>query len=98
MSAFNFINPNTLDRIGVVAASVCAVHCIMLPLFVSALPLVGLGFLMAEQTEWTFVGLSFAAGFLSLVPSYVRRHRKGRPLILFSAGLALILIARLWLE
>jgi hypothetical protein len=58
----------------------------------------GLSMLADERVEWTFVGISVATGFLSLVPAYIRRHKRGRPLVLFGAGLVLILTARLLLE
>ena len=91
-------NDNTLDRIGVIASCVCAVHCALTPLLISLVPLLGLSLLADERAEWTLVGISVAMGFLSLVPAYIRRHRRGRPLVLFGAGLLLILIARLLLD
>lgn len=51
-----------------------------------------------KRTEWGFVGVSVGVGFLSLVPSYIRRHKRGTPLMLFGSGLSLILIARLLFE
>jgi hypothetical protein len=91
-------NDNTLDRIGVIASCACLLHCALTPLLIAAIPLLGLSMLADERVEWSFVGISVATGFLSLVPAYLRRHKRGRPLVLFGAGLVLILIARLVLE
>jgi hypothetical protein len=44
--------------------------------------------------EWSIVALSAIIGALTLLPGY-SKHRRRRSLLLFSAGLALILIARL---
>ena len=93
-------NPNatTLDRIGVVASSLCAVHCALTPFAIGLLPLLGLSLLADERTEWAFVGVSVAVGFSSLLPAYFRRHRRARPLIFFTSGLSLIFIAHFLLE
>jgi hypothetical protein len=69
-----------------------------MPLLAGLLPLVGLGFLASEQTEWVLVGLSLGIGSLSLLPSYARKHRQWRPLLLFSLGASLIIAVRLSAE
>jgi hypothetical protein len=45
-----------------------------------------------------FVGTSVVIGVLSLLPSYVRRHRSCKPLALFGCGILLLISGRLWLE
>jgi hypothetical protein len=87
-----------LDHLGVVASFVCAIHCALAPLTVSLIPLIGLEFLREKHTEWVLVMISIAVGSLSFIPSYVRRHRRCSPLLIFGTGLCVILIARLWLE
>jgi hypothetical protein len=84
-----------LDRLGAVASLVCAVHCAAMPLSVTWAPFVGLDFLVKEQTEWALIGLSLSIGSLSLLPSYARKHRQWRPLLLFILGAVLILVLRL---
>jgi MerC mercury resistance protein len=87
-----------LDRLGVAASCACAVHCFLMPLVISALPLLGLSFFADGRTEWAFVCLSMGLGLLSLLPGYLKHHKRRRPLIYFAAGICLILIARLLLE
>jgi MerC mercury resistance protein len=87
-----------LDRLGAAASLACAVHCTVMPLLVGLLPLVGLSFLASEQAEWSLIGLSFAVGGSSLIPSYARKHRHWRPLLLFAFGSSLIIIVRLLAE
>lgn len=87
-----------LDRAGIGASIACAVHCALAPLLVVALPLVGLRFLVDDSTEWAFVGASVALGVLSLVPSYFRSHGRLRPLLVFAAGIGVLLVARILLE
>jgi MerC mercury resistance protein len=69
-----------------------------MPFIVGLLPLLGLSLFADARAEWMFVGVSIAVGVLSLLPSYLRRHRQFRPLAIFSLGLCLILIARLILD
>ena len=76
----------------------CAAHCLLAPLLLALLPLLGLDFLLEETTEWTLVGVSTTLGFVSLVPAYIRRHQRCRPLTFFGAGLILLLFARVWFE
>jgi hypothetical protein len=44
------------------------------------------------------VGLSLGVGSLSLAPSYARKHRQWRPLLLFTFGASLIIVVRLSAE
>jgi hypothetical protein len=87
-----------LDRLGAAASLTCAAHCAAMPLLVGLAPLVGMGFLVSEQAEWLLVGLSLGIGSLSLLPSYARKHRQWRPLLLFAFGASLIVVVRLCIE
>jgi len=87
-----------LDWLGAAASLACAVHCAAMPLLIGLLPLVGLGFLASDQTEWALAGLSLGVGSLSLIPSYARKHRQWRPLLLFAIGASLIIAMRLLAE
>jgi hypothetical protein len=88
----------TLDSAGVAASCACAAHCALTPLVLGLLPLAGLVPLAGEGAEWAFVAVAIAVGLASLLPSYIRRHGQARPLVLFAAGAALLLSARLLLE
>jgi hypothetical protein len=86
---------NRLDRLGAAASLACAAHCAAIPLLIGLLPLVGLGFLAEERTEWALAGLSIGVGSLSLIPSYARKHRQWRPLLLFAFGASMVIAVRL---
>ena len=98
MRTFTTTNGQKLDHLGVVASCLCAIHCALTPLTVSLIPLIGLEFLREKHTEWVLVIISIAIGSLSFIPSYVRRHRRCSPLLMFGTGLGVILTARLWFE
>jgi hypothetical protein len=87
-----------LDRLGAAASLACAAHCAAMPLLIGLLPLVGLSFLADKQTEVMLIGLSIGIGISSLIPSYARKHRQWRPLLLFAFGAVLIFAVKLFAE
>ena len=56
----------SLDLVGASASTLCAIHCAALPLVVTALPTLGLGWISSEPVEWGLVSLSGTIAFLSL--------------------------------
>lgn len=91
------MSKSLLERFGIAATAACAVHCVITP-FLGLLPFVGLSLLADERVEWSLIGSSLALGSLSLIPDYLRHHRRARPIALFALGFALVLGARLWFE
>jgi hypothetical protein len=87
-----------LDRTGMAASWLCALHCLALPFTVSILPLIGLSFLLGEITERAFIAISILIAGLSLLPSYFRQHRRIRSLLLFTSGISLIITSHLLFE
>ncbi len=65
-----------LDRTGAIASFACAIHCALMPLLVTALPLLGLSFLASEPVEWALLACSALLGTLALWVGY-RQHRAG---------------------
>ena len=86
--------PDALDRAGATASLACALHCALMPLVVTLLPLVGLAFLADQRIEWALVGLSAVLGVISLCLGY-REHRSRRALALLGTGLALLAVGRI---
>ena len=79
-----------LDRFGMTASTLCAVHCALLPSLITFLPLVGLGFLQHEWVEVLMICISVALGVLSLSSSYFKTHRSAVPLYILAFGFILI--------
>lgn len=84
---------STADTVGVVAAAACAVHCLALPLVVASTPLLFLNHLLTPWVEWAFVVVSMVVGLVAFRDS-VRPGRSRRPLLLFAAGLTMLLLVR----
>jgi hypothetical protein len=79
-----------LDRLGISASLLCAVHCALLPLAMTVLPLLGIGFLAHGSFEIAMIALSITIGVLSLGRSY-RIHRRLNPIFMMGAGAILLL-------
>ncbi len=80
-----------LDLTGSAVSWLCVVHCVALPFFISLLPIVGLSFLLDETVERTIIGASVLIAAASLLPAYFRQHGKIRTIVLFAAGIGLII-------
>jgi len=91
-----------LDNIGMTASTLCAIHCAIVPLVFTSLPLVGLGFLANPWVEWSMIILAFIIGVSSISLSYFRTHRKLLPLTLLVTGFLIIIAGHLfitsWIE
>ncbi len=83
-----------LDKAGAAASLTCAVHCALMPLIITLLPLVGLSFLADERMEWALLGVSALLGSSSLCLGY-REHRRRQALLILSLGLTALVTGRL---
>lgn len=88
----NILRKLNLDTLGIGASLICAVHCALLPLLITALPLLGLEMLENEKLEYGLLAFSFFAGCTALFRGYRHHHHHIRPLLLFSAGFILLLL------
>lgn len=83
---------SSLDLLGVIIASICMIHCLALPLLVSALPMVAGGILEDEWTHKALAGLVVTVALTAVLPAYLKH---GNKMVLFGmiSGLSLVLIA-----
>ena len=82
------INRGAVDNAGVFISLTCAIHCVTVPLLVTFLPLMGLGFLASEPAEFAIVGaVLLAAGS---VVSGVRHHRRWRAFLTLVLAIGVI--------
>lgn len=80
------------DALGIAASILCAIHCALLPLLVSSLPLFGINIINNEGFEFFMIFLAFAIGVYSLWHGYKKHHQKILPVILFTLGIILLFI------
>jgi MerC mercury resistance protein len=75
-----------LDVLGVAASAACAIHCALLPLFITSLPLFGVNIIRNTMFELFMILLAFCIGTYSLYHGYRRHHHHTGPIIIFSVG------------
>ena len=78
-----------LDRIGITATSLCALHCILLPILLPTLPLLGLSFLADHAWEHVFLIFTAVLGSVALFSGFKRYHRKLYPFYLLFIGVGI---------
>lgn len=78
------MNPNkkilsrqsSIDTVGILASSICAIHCLLLPMILSMSAFGGFVFLNNPVLENIFLATSAFVAIGSLLTSYIRHHRK----------------------
>lgn len=78
-----------LDKLGIAATSLCALHCILLPILLPALPLLGLSFLADHTWEHFFLVLTAVLGTIALFSGFKRYHKRLYPFYLLYLGVAI---------
>ena len=85
-----------LDALGVAASIACAIHCAILPLIVSSLPILGINIIHNRAFEFGMIGLALCVGSYSLVHGYRKHHGRFAPFMLFSVGMSILLAKQQW--
>jgi hypothetical protein len=75
-----------LDRLGIWASSLCALHCLLLPLLLPAIPLVGATMFAQDWFEKTILITSLVVGFWALFSGFYRYHKQLYPLYSLAIG------------
>lgn len=89
------IKNNSIDIIALTSSLICAVHCAAIPVVLSFSSLSSLHFLENPYIEWTFIAFGVVFVFVSLWPSYKKKHHKLKPLFIAALGFFFIAIGRL---
>jgi len=75
----------SLDKTGMWVTAICAVHCLLLPVILPMLSIIGLSFIGAETLEKTILGTSILVGAIALSLG-TRQHSRWYPIVLLLAG------------
>jgi hypothetical protein len=74
------------DGLGIITSIACAIHCALLPLVLTSLPLFGINIINNMAFEWGMIALAFAVGSYSLFHGYVKHHHSLLPVLIFAVG------------
>jgi uncharacterized membrane protein YoaK (UPF0700 family) len=80
------------DAFGIAASVACAIHCAVLPLLLSSLPLFGINIIENQGFEFLMIALAFVVGVYSLYHGRKKHHHSYYPMVLFAAGISLLFI------
>jgi undecaprenyl pyrophosphate phosphatase UppP len=86
------------DALGIAASLACAIHCAILPLVLSSLPLFGINIINNTGFEYLMIGIAFIIGSYSLWHGYRKHHHKLYPVLLFTAGICLLFMKQYFHE
>lgn len=79
-------NKSLLDYVGIGVSSLCALHCVMLPVLIPVLPLLGASIFAEHWFERSILILSMVIGFVALVSGFYRYHRQLYPVYSLMLG------------
>ena len=80
------------NALGVSAGVACAIHCALLPLFISTLPLFGINILDNIYFEIGMMSVALLIGGFTLFHGFRKHHHRLLPLLLFLAGMSLLIL------
>ena len=83
---FNFIKKIDWDLMGIITSIACAIHCAILPVILTSLPLFGINVINNSSFEWMMIGIAFTVGCYALSHGYRKHHKNRKPLLVFTLG------------
>lgn len=84
------------DAMGIAASLACAIHCALLPLFLSSLPLFGVNIIDNLYFEYLMVAIAFMVGIKALHHGRKKHHHRNLPMVVFTVGILLLLAKVIW--
>ncbi len=86
------------DGLGIATSVACAIHCVILPLVLTSLPLFGVNIIHNIFFEWGMIIIAFAVGIYALLHGYKTHHRSSVALKIFVAGFTLLVTKQFFLS
>src|SRR5262245_43379767 len=84
------------DAVGIATSITCAIHCALLPILVTTLPVFGVNIIHNSFFEWGMIILAFAIGSYSLFHGYVKHHRLLISILIFSFGFVFLVLKQFY--
>ncbi len=92
-----YFSQEFVDNTGACLSVACAIHCIAMPLLITILPLIGLGFLANERAELVLITGAIGLAIGSLAWG-IRHHRSWRAYLILLVALVFITTFRTAVE
>ena len=84
------------DALGITASVACAIHCALLPLVLTSLPVFGIEILNNTGFEIMMIVIAAAIGAYSLYHGYKKHHHRAKPLLIFGFGILFLCAKQIW--
>ena len=94
----NFSQKINSDTLGIATSVACAVHCAVLPLFFTSLPVFGFEILHGKVFEYSMIALAAVIGCNALYHGYKKHHHKKMPLFVFLTGLLFLVLKEIFIS
>ena len=85
----NRILINLFEKLGYSASFICAIHCTLMPILMTFLPLLGISMFADENLELILLLLSGISGLLTMCFGY-KRHKSIKASLYFYVGFGLV--------
>ncbi|HMZ45268.1 MAG TPA: MerC domain-containing protein [Chitinophagaceae bacterium] len=86
------------DALGISTSIACAIHCAVLPLVVTSLPLFGINIIHNLWFEFSMIGIACCIGIYSLYHGYKKHHHSFFPIFVFITGIIFLFAKQIWHE
>ena len=86
------------DALGIGTSILCAIHCALLPVLVTTLPVFGINIVHNLIFEWGMIALAFVVGSYSLFHGYIKHHRSIKPVLIFSVGFIFLILKQFFTQ
>ena len=80
------------DALGVGTSLACAIHCAVLPLVFTTVPLFGINILHNRAFEWSMIGIALIVGIQALWHGFQRHHHSRIPVLLLLTGFVFLVV------
>ena len=89
------LNKINWDALGISTSLICAIHCAIMPLLFTSLPLLDTDLIKDKTFEYIMIGMAFLIGVIALIHGFRKHHHKLYPIIIFTVGF-IFLVGKEW--
>ena len=83
------------DALGIAASIACAIHCAILPLVLTSLPVLGINIINNLYFEIGMILLAMMIGIYSLNHGFRKHHHKRYPIYMFVGGMIFLILKQI---
>ncbi|MFY7652332.1 MAG: MerC domain-containing protein [Chitinophagaceae bacterium] len=84
------------DALGVTTSLACAIHCAILPLFLTSLNVLGTNIIDNFYFEYSMIFLALLIGSQALYHGYKKHHHRKLPIVLFCLGILCLFLKQVF--